>query len=399
MNGISLTGSTQHGFKRQHSTLTAMMDLQGEIAEHLDNNEYVAVVSLDLSAAFDVVNNKLLNKRLHMKGLPLHLINLIQNWLSDRKMYVEIDEKCSTYRNLNDGTLQGSVLGPILFAIFISPIYELAALITFADDNYLQEHDKDLMATIGKVKMKAELVIGWLRDSGMKVNSDKTELCIFHNNDVKKQKITIDTETITSKTFINVLGVTFDSKLNWQIHVDNTIKKCNKTLHAINLIKSYFNQDEKLHIINAFLYSKLYYCATIWLIPTLKQTYVHKIKQTSTKALRLVVGDDYAFFSFDELHNMFNRATPIQWSFYQHALQLYKIFNYHVPEQIWIELCDRIAISDRTHYFKIFNDSKKRVGLNKFVNRLNFISQRINVNDLNLSFESFKVKMKREFIF
>ena len=204
---------------------------------------------------------------------------------------------------------------------------------------------------------------------------------------------------MTSKPFINVLGVTFDSKLNWQTHVDNTIKKCNKTLHAINLTRDYFSQDEKLHIINAFLYSKLYYCSTVWLTPTLNQNYVQKLKRTSAKALRIVVGDDFSFFSFDELHSMFNRATPVQWSFYQHSLQFYKSFNYHIPEQIWLELCDQISLSERTHYFRTFNNSKRRVGLNKFVNRLNFISQRINVNDLNLSLDTFKVKMKKEFIF
>ena len=398
-NNISLTGNRQHGFKKQHSTQTAMLDIQNDISEQLDENNYVALVSLDLSAAFDVVNHKLLIKRLHMKGLPIHLSNLIKSWLSNRTMYVEVNMKCSTYRSIKEGTLQGSVLGPVLFAIFISPIYELTLLTTFADDNYLHEFDKDLMATIGKVKMKAELVINWLRNSGMKVNTDKTELCIFSNNDMKSITINIDNEMIISKSSINILGVTFDAKLNWQIHVDNVVRKCNRTIHAINLIKKYFTQDEKLHIVNAFLYSQMYYCSTVWLTPNLKLMYVNKLLSISAKALRIVSGDDYLFFSYNELHLMFNRATPRQWSMYQHALQLYKIFNHHIPEQIWIELCDRVAISERTFFMNIPNTNKKRVGLNKFINRINPISRRLNTNDFNMSIDSFKVKMKREFIF
>ena len=152
-NNLSLTGIKQQGFKKKHSTLTAMLELQNEIAEHLDHDEYAAMISLDLSAAFDVVNHDLLIKRLRIKGLPTHLVNIIQDWLSKRKMYVDLNGKCSTFVNIDEGTLQGSVLGPVLFAIFISPIYETANLTTFADDNYLIEHDKDIKATIGKVKM------------------------------------------------------------------------------------------------------------------------------------------------------------------------------------------------------------------------------------------------------
>ena len=323
-----------------------MLELQNEIAEKLDDNQYAAMISLDLSAAFDVVNHKLLIKRLQLKGLPQHLVNLIQTWLTCRTMYVDINGMCSTYRNIDEGTLQGSVLGPVLFAIFISPVYEVTEMTTFADDNYLLEFDKDIMSTIGKVKMKAERVIKWLRDSGMKVNSEKTELCIFSTKDVRQIEIEIDNEKILSKNSIRVLGVIFDSKLNWQKQVDTTIQNCRKTLHAIDLIRQYFTQEERLQLVNAFLYSKLYYCSPVWLIPNLKNVYKQKLKSISARALRLVVGDDFSFFSYDELHCMFNRATPTQWSLYQHSLQLYKIYNFHVPEQICIELCDRISISE-----------------------------------------------------
>ena len=398
-NNTCFTGTRQHGFKKKHSTLTAMMELQSEIAEHLDNNEYVAMVSLDLSAAFDVVNHNLLIKRLRIKGLPNHLINIVQNWLSRRMMYVDVNGKCSAFKDIDEGTLQGSVLGPVLFAMFISPIYETANLTTFADDNYLLEHDKDIGATIGKVKMKAELVIKWLKESGMKVNTEKTELCVFSDKDMRRINVIIDNEMITSSLTIKVLGVLFDSKLNWQQHVDTTIQSCCRSLHAINLIKNFFNQDERLHLVNAFLYSKLYYCSTIWLVPTLKANYFKKLKGVSARALKMVVGDDFSLFSYDELHCMFNRATPHQWSRYQHALQLFKVYNFHIPEQIWIELCDRITISERTLLINIRSENKKRIGLNKFINRINETSQRIKVNDLDLSLDSFKVKMKKEFIY
>jgi hypothetical protein len=398
-NNIDLTGKTQHGFKKQHSTQTAMLELQNDVAELMDDNNYVGLVSLDLSAAFDVVNHELLIKRLHNKGLPFHLINLIKNWLTDRLMYVEVNSKCSILCKIKHGTVQGSVLGPMLFSLFISPVYELTKLTTYADDNYLLEHDMNIHATIGKVKMKAELTINWLRDSGMKVNAEKTEICVFSNNDVRQIDIIIDDQTIKTKNTIKILGVTFDMRLNWRAQIDDSINNCKRILHGINLIKSYFTTEERLHLINAFFYSKLYYCAPVWLHQMSNSKWIQKLKNISSQALRLVCGDDYAFFSFDELHCMFNRATPLQWSMYQHAVALFRIYNFNKPEGLWLELCDKINIAERTSRITINSNNKRRVGLNKFCNRLTHVTNIIRVNDLNLSQDGFKVKFKKEFIF
>jgi len=398
-NNISLTGKRQHGFKKNHSTMTAMLDLQNEIAEHMDGGDYVGLISLDLSAAFDVVDHKTLFKRLRKSGLPEHLIKLITDWLSNRLMYVEVDGKTSLLIEIDCGTLQGSVLGPVLFALFIAPIYETVNMCTYADDNFLVEHDSTLNGTIGKVKMKAERTIKWLRESGMKVNADKTEFCIFHHNDVRPSVLVLDNVEIKSKRCMNILGVIFDSKLRWQQQVDNVISKCNRALHAINLIKHFFNTDERLHIINAFFYSKLYYCSVVWLNQLITSTSKKKLKSISARALRLVTGDDYMMFSFDELHCMFNRATPIQWSMYQHCLFFYKLFNNQLPEDLWLELCEVISISERTTKIVISRQFSRRVGLNRFCNRLGFISDFINVNNLNLGLDTFKVKLKRDIIY
>jgi hypothetical protein len=84
--------------------------------------------SLDLSAAFDVVNIDLLIKRLNIIGLPKDLIDLIWVWLTDRLYFVDINGKCSMYFNLESGTIQGSILGPFLYAIYVSPLFDLIKL-------------------------------------------------------------------------------------------------------------------------------------------------------------------------------------------------------------------------------------------------------------------------------
>ena len=94
-NSIDLTGKQQHGFKQNKSTSTLSLQLQSLIARELDDDQYALMASLDLSAAFDVVNVKLLIKRLKTMGLPNELIELIRIWLNNRLLYVDIDGNCS----------------------------------------------------------------------------------------------------------------------------------------------------------------------------------------------------------------------------------------------------------------------------------------------------------------
>ncbi len=106
------------------------------LSRALDRNEYAMMSSLDLSAAFDVVNVKLHTKRLKIVGLPSDIIDLIQLWLSQRKYSVNINGKCSMYYDLESGTIQGSIFGPFLCTIYVSPLFDIVKLSSFADDNY-----------------------------------------------------------------------------------------------------------------------------------------------------------------------------------------------------------------------------------------------------------------------
>ena len=95
------------------------------------------MASLDLSSALDVVNMDLLIKRLIIIWIPDDIVSLISVWLKNRSFYVMVGEDSSDVHLLDAGTVQGSILGPILYAIFVSPMFDLAKMTLFADDNYL----------------------------------------------------------------------------------------------------------------------------------------------------------------------------------------------------------------------------------------------------------------------
>ena len=134
----------------------------------------------------------------------------------------------SYIRYCDVGTVQGSVLGPILYALFVSPLFDLKDMTLFADDNYIVRWNKHLTALIEDMRESLEMITKWLKDSGLKVNETKTEICLFHKRDQPPIVITFNGTPVTSKQAMNVLGVSFDSKLNWQFQIQNAITKSKK---------------------------------------------------------------------------------------------------------------------------------------------------------------------------
>ena len=163
-SGIDITGNPQHGFKPKRSTGTASLTLQSVLSHALDSGNYGVMASIDLSAAFDVVNIKLLIKRLKIIGIPKDVISLIEIWLNNRMFYVDINGNASYLKTSDTGTIQGSRLGPILYAIYISPIFDLEKMTNYADDNFIIKTNKNLTPLIVDLRKSLEAITKWLKN-------------------------------------------------------------------------------------------------------------------------------------------------------------------------------------------------------------------------------------------
>ena len=137
------------------------------------------MASIDLSAAFDVVNIDLLVKRLQILGIPKDVINLIKIWLKNRLFYVDINGKTSWIKSSESGTIQGSRLGPILNAIYVSPLFDLEKTTNYADDNFIIKSSKTIVKLIDDMEKSLESITKWLKKSGLKVNEDKQKFACF----------------------------------------------------------------------------------------------------------------------------------------------------------------------------------------------------------------------------
>jgi exonuclease III len=393
-NGIDLTGYEQHGFKKKRSTVTAGLTLQSIIARGMDKDCYVAMSSLDLSAAFDLVNLNLLIKRLRIMGIPNDLIQLLEIWLRQRSFYVEANGQNSKILETNVGTIQGSILGPILYALFIRPLYKITKVTTFADDNYIIKCNKEKKMALEELGRELEKIIKWLKGSGLKVNENKTELCIFHRSGNTDGSLLIDNVLIASKNEINVLGITFDSKLQWSSQVSRAIRGANVSLQAIKLIRKYFTTPEIVQLLTSNFYSRFYYGSEIWHIPTLNQNCKRMLLSASANALKLCNVFYDPRVSYIDLHKLNNRALPSKFCLYRHCLLLHKVFNDFIPKRDWIDLNFQMINTSRQTSFEIQNHSVYKVGKNILSNRLVCINKKVTLNMLNLDIGPFKVTCK-----
>ena len=398
LNKIDLSGKSQHGFKRKHSTTTAGLTIQTILARALNDDNYAIMASLDLSAAFDVVNVDLLLKRMKIIGLPDDITQLVENWLSERYFYVSINGNNSFVHCSDVGTVQGSILGPILYAIFVSPLFDLAKLTLFADDNYVIRWNKSLALLVEDIQRSVEAITKWLRQSGLKVNDAKTEVCLFHRKDHPPIHLNFNNNIITSKHSMNVLGVLFDSKMQWQPQIQNAVNKSKKALHAIFLIKNYFNKAQLLNIITACYYSNLYYNSEIWLLPTLSPQSKQKLLAASAAPLKMTTPNYNRLISYNRLHYLNKRATPNEITVYKHALLLHKTYNNLTMSIDWTNLFFNQHFNARYNLVKFFNTSKYKIGNNILANRFLVLNGKIDLDWLNGTFETYKIKCKQTFL-
>jgi hypothetical protein len=248
------------------------------------------------------------------------------------------------------------------------------------------------------MESKLNIIIKWLTGSGLKVNETKTELCLFYRKDTPPIEIILNNNVLRSTDSMNVLGVIFDSKLNWAKHIANQINKANRAHHAIKMIRKYFNKDEILQLLTSNFYSILYYNSEVWHIPNLKPHLKQLILSASATALKLSQRAPDMYESYVNVHKSCNRATPNQIVIYKHALLLHKLYNGIFPQAEWLDLNIHQTFTTRQTKFKITKSNNYLVGNNILATRLSILNEKIALEDLNLSLDSFKVKYKQIFL-
>ena len=176
-------------------------------------------------------------------------------------------------------------------------------------------------------------------------------MCFFHRSESRVVQVLVGGKLIKSVNEMNVLGVKFDSNLQWAPQVSATIKKANSALHAIKLIKRYFDKGELSRLLTSNFFSILYYNSEIWHLKNLHYHLHNQLKSASANALKLCTLNYEPNMSYDTLHSINKRALPNQMLLYKLALTLFKLYNFRLPQFEWLNLNFDQILTSRQVFF------------------------------------------------
>ena len=233
-----------------HSTTHALISLTEQIRKALNSNKYVGGVFIDLKKAFDTVDHKILLGKLEHYGIRGVANDWFRSYLSNRRQFVSIKGFNSEEKTMEYGVPQGSVLGPLLFLIYINDIHNTQKFSTtrlFADDtnqlienNSLEQLQKHLNSDLHNLS-------AWLKANKISLNTSTSELIIFrHPSKIINYcdlKIKIDGKRLVPSKYVKYLGILIDSFLNWEYHANFLATKLTCAVGMLSKIRHYVKKD------------------------------------------------------------------------------------------------------------------------------------------------------------
>ena len=258
----------QFGFRKGHSTFMPLAIFTNKISEAKDNGSFAIATYIDLMKAFDTINHNILLKKLEFYGIRGSPLNVLGDYLMNRSQYVLFNNKISHCQNITTGVPQGSVLGPLLFLIYINDICKLSPdldLYLFADDTNALFIDKSLPNLIKKVNIGLSKLNDWFILNKLSLNASKTKYMLFGSNKIKFDYcISINNVPIDKVSYCTFLGVAIDDQLNWKKHIDSICSKLSSAIGVIFKIRYKIDTKTALLLYNALIGSHLAYCNLIW---------------------------------------------------------------------------------------------------------------------------------------
>ena len=287
-----ILNNKQFGFRKNHSTSMALVTFTDYITENLDLGNSVISVFIDLSKAFDTVDHQILFKKLYNYGLRGNVLNLIIDYLSSRFQYVALDDCCSTLLPINCGVPQGSILGPILFLLYVNDIaknMKFAQILLFADDTTIYIASKKLETLINLINSELKILSDWFLSNKLTINVNKTKYMLFRSSKNKEAKLDMDIYInnfkLSGVNSTKFLGIEFDDCLNWKLHISSIERKLSCAIGVISKIRYKLNMQCALLLYNSMILSQLSYCTMIW-ASTYKSA-LHRIYLLQKRALRV----------------------------------------------------------------------------------------------------------------
>lgn len=336
-----LLSPQQFGFRRGMSTELALLTQKELILRGFENNKMTLGILIDFSKAFDRIDHKILSTKLEHYGFRGVSGNLLKSYLNHRKQCVVINKAHSSLLNVTSGVPQGSILGPVLFNIYINDIVNtstLASYIIYADDTSIFFQSASIEELTDFANVTLEKFSQWTQINSLQINVAKTRAILF--TPVQKVisrdiDIKLGSEQIKVVKEIKTLGVTFNQHLNWNAHVERVAGNLARACGVLCKFRTMLPTKIKLILYNSIFAPHINYCSLVWTDTT--QSNLTKLMLLQKKAIRHVANASYDAHT-RELFASFN-VLPIH---HIHKLNLIMKYKHSVQtnNETFLNLCN-----------------------------------------------------------
>ena len=349
----------QFGFRQFHSTTTTLLDCTNEWYINMDRGLYNIVVLLDLKKAFDTVNHEILLRKFERYGFGNKALDLLSNYLTNRTQRCQLNGMLSDQRGITCGIPQGSILGPLLFIIYINDLPNCLKHTTprmFAYDTSLTAVGKTLNEAEEIANKDLKNIKVWLSSNKLSLNIAKTEYILIgsrskiNSMDVQPT-VKIDTCPIKRVKSAKVLGVEIDENLNWEKHIEYIASKVSSGIGALKKLKEFVDRDTLVLVYNALIQPHFDYCCEVW--DELGKGLGERLQKLQNRAARVVM-------NFKNEHGQSILArTALGWTSLEErralmkAKLMYKTVNQLAPQR----LCNIFQSSNTVNSYNLRGSS------------------------------------------